>query len=79
MITVYIHIEGLETTMVDIDALPEKTDVLLVGRHPRKRDGKDVDYILPDVNTIIVPLNKILFIEVMTDEREEDFETFIRE
>ena len=79
MITLYIHLEGLETTLLDVESLPEITDTMILGKNPRKRDGKDVDYLQQNVNTIILPLHRITFIEVMTDEREEEIETFIRE
>jgi hypothetical protein len=52
---------------------------MILGKNPRKRDGKDVDYLQQNVNTIILPLHRVTFIEVMTDEREEEIETFIRE
>jgi len=74
-----VHIEGLETTVLDVEALPNPGDTSIIGRNPRKRDGKDVDYLQQGVNTIILPMRRIVFIEVFTDEREEEFETFIRE
>jgi hypothetical protein len=74
-----VHIDGLETTLMEVEQLPTETDTIIVGRHPRRRDGKDVDYIQQNVGTVIFPLHRILFIEIMTDEREEEFETFIRE
>jgi hypothetical protein len=79
VITIYVHIEGLETTLMDVEQLPNLTDTLLVGKNPRRRDGKDVSYVLQEVNTIIIPINRVTFIEVMTTEEEETFETFIRE
>ncbi|HLA44817.1 MAG TPA: hypothetical protein VJZ27_15340 [Aggregatilineales bacterium] len=79
MITLYVHIEGLETTLMEVDELPNVTDTLLVGRNPRRRDGKDVSFIMQEVNTLILPINRVVFIEVMTDEQEEEIETFIRE
>jgi hypothetical protein len=79
LITIYVHLEGLENTLVDVEELPSNADTILVGRHPRRRDGKDVDYMQPNVNTLIVPISRIMFIEVMSDELEEEFETFIRE
>lgn len=79
MITVYVHIEGLETSLMEIEEMPTVTDTLLIGKNPRRRDGKDLPFILPDVTTIVIPLIKVLFIEVLSQEEEEDFETFIRE
>ncbi len=79
MLTVYVHIEGLETTLMEIEEMPSVTDTCVVGRNPRRRDGKDVSFMLPEANTLIIPLSRILFIEVMPTGQEDDFETFIRE
>jgi hypothetical protein len=77
--TLYVHIEGLENTLLEVEELPAPTDVILVGRNPRRRDGKDVPYILSEVNTVIFPLSRVLFIEVMPSGEEDEIETFIRE
>lgn len=79
MITLYLHLDGLENTVVDVEELPSMNDTLLLGRNPRRRDGKVTQYMLEEVNTIIFPVNRIVYIEVLTDEQEEEFETFIRE
>jgi len=79
MISVYVHITGLETTLMEIDQMPGPQDTLIIGKNPRRRDGKEAPYLLPEVTTIILPMPNILFIEVMTTEQEEDIETFIRE
>lgn len=79
MITLYVHLEGLETALLEVEALPTPTDTCIVGRNPRRRDGKDLPYLLSDVSTIILPMTRVTFIEVLTDEAEDDFETFIRE
>lgn len=79
MITLYLHIEGIENALVEVERLPELTDTVIIGKNPRRRDGKDLPYVLPEVATLIVPLTRILFIEVMSEAQEDDFETFIRE
>ncbi len=79
MYTLYVHIEGLETSVMDVEELPKETDTLIVGRNPRKRDGKVLPYLLDEVNTIIIPLNRITFIELMSEQEDEELETFIRE
>jgi hypothetical protein len=79
VITLYVHIEGLEATLLDFEQLPDPSAVLLIGKNPRRRDGKDVSYVLGEVTTIMIPVNRVTFIEVMSAEEEEDFETFIRE
>lgn len=79
MIQLYVHIEGLDTALAEVDALPNLTDTILICKNPRRRDGKDLPYLQPDVTTMILPMNRVTFIEVMTAEEEEEFETFIRD
>lgn len=79
MITLYVHVEGLETSLLEVEQLPNPTDTILIGRNPRRRDGKDLPHILPEVNTVIIPMNRIVFIEVLSAEEQEEIETFIRE
>jgi hypothetical protein len=79
MITLYLHIEGLETTVVDVEKMPEATDTLILCKNPRRRDGKNAPYVVEDVTTILIPVNRIVYIEVLTAEEEEAIETFIRQ
>lgn len=79
MHSLYIHIEGLESAMCEVEEMPNLTDSIIICRNPRRRDGKDLSYLLPDVTTMILPIRRVVFIEVLSDAEEEDFETFIRE
>jgi hypothetical protein len=48
--------------------------------NPRHLDGKDISYIQEQVSTVIWPLEKINFIEIMPGEEEdEDIIGFVRE
>lgn len=79
MLTVYLHLDGLESVLGEIDQMPEPTDLLVVCRNCRRRDGKDINFILREVSTVIFPMNVIKFIEVMPTDEGDDIETFIRE
>jgi hypothetical protein len=79
MVTIYAHIEGVDNAVMDLDEMPKPTDNFIVGRNPRKRDGKELPYVLGEVNTIIIPMSRIIFIEILTREEEEEFITAIRE
>ena len=65
--------------MGELDDLPGATDTLVVVTSPRRRDGKDVQYLSNDVIKVIWPLNQISFIEVMPSEGEERIIGFVRE
>jgi hypothetical protein len=70
--TLLLHIANDEPVVVETEHMPEPTDVSILCMHPRRRDNKEVPYILPDVTTVIFPMWRINFIEVLPDSEEED-------
>jgi hypothetical protein len=74
-----IHIANDDPIVVDVDELPKPTDQFLVGTNPQRRDGKEVQYILREVNQIILPLWRINFIQILPSDMEEEVQTFVRE
>ncbi|RMF26499.1 MAG: hypothetical protein D6759_19595 [Chloroflexi bacterium] len=77
--TVLVHLTNADPMLAEIDQLPDPQDQFLVCSNPRQRDGKDLHYILPEVNTILLPWHRISFVEVLPTEEEEEVITFIRE
>lgn len=78
-VTIIIHIENQDPVVGEIDELPAPTDQFLTLKNPRKRDGKDVHYLLEGVTTVIWPIARINFIELMPTEEEERIIGFVRE
>ncbi|GAB4529175.1 MAG: hypothetical protein Fur0018_15660 [Anaerolineales bacterium] len=78
-ITVVVHIANEDPVVGEMDEMPALTDQILVLKHPRKRDGKDVHYLLEGVETVIWPMSRINFIEVMPSAGEEEIIGFVRE
>ena len=75
--TLLVHLNNEDPVVVECEQLPEPTDTSLLGMHPRRRDNKEVHYILPDVTTVIFPMWRISFIEVLpSGEEEEVFKPF---
>ncbi len=66
--TLYIHLIQDPPLLLDVDDLPSATDTLIIGRNPRTRDGKDYQNILPEVTTVMFPISRISFIELMPDQ-----------
>jgi len=79
MPTLLIHIQNEDPVLGEVDELPKTSDSLILLKNPRKRDGKDITYIDPNVTTVIWPLNRINFIEILPSEEEEEIITFVRE
>ena len=79
-ILVILHILNSEPILGEIDELPAPTDNILMVHNPRHTDGKDITYIQDDVSTVLWPIEKINFIEIMAgEEEEEDIIGFVRE
>ncbi len=75
--TLLLHIANEDPVVVECERLPEPSDTSILGMHPRRRDNKEVQFILPDVTTVIFPMWRINFIEVLpSGEDEEVFKPF---
>ena len=79
MLTILIHIQNEDPILAEIDELPKPVDNMIIMKNPRKRDGKDMTNLEADVTTIILPVERIHFIEVMPSGEEEEIIGFVRE
>ena len=77
--TLLLHIANEEPTVVEVEKLPTPTDTLLIGSNPRRRDGKDLPNMSPNVMTVIWPMSRMIFIEIMPSSEEEKVVGFVRE
>ena len=77
--TLLLHIANEEPTMVEVEKLPSPNDTLITGQNPRRRDGKDLPNLAPNVTTVIWPISRMNFIEIMPSEDEEKVVGFVRE
>ncbi|MGF1503611.1 MAG: hypothetical protein GYB64_03465 [Chloroflexi bacterium] len=76
---IQVHIQNDDPVVLDVDELPKPGDQFVLGMNPQRRDGKEVNYIMREVNQIIIPWWRINFIQVLPSDQEEDVPTFIRE
>lgn len=79
MPTLLIHIQNEDPVVGDVESLPTAIDTLLLVKNPRRKDGKDLFFLDANVTTVIWPINRINFIEVLPGVEEEDIITFVRE
>lgn len=68
--TVILHIVGEDPVLGDMEQEPQPTDNFIMVSNLRKRDGKDVHYLSPGVQTVLFPWSRITFVEMMVDEEE---------
>ncbi len=77
--TLLIHMENEEPFVAEVEELPQPAAQILVCSSPRRRDGRDVDSFLPEAVTVVIPLARLLYAEVLPTEVAEDLVTFVRE
>ncbi|HDN80081.1 MAG: hypothetical protein DRI61_05200 [Chloroflexi bacterium] len=78
--TVVIHVIGEEPIMAEMDKLPDPADNCVICTGVRRRDGKPVEYVMANVDTVIFPWHRISVIEVLPSEVEkEEVVEFFRE
>ena len=77
--TVQIHVINEEPIVAEVEVLPERTDTLVIALNPRMRDGKDLRYLAEHVTTLILPVTRISFIQVLPSGEEEKVIGFVRE
>ena len=78
-ITIQIHISNEEPVVAEVEALPSMSDMLIVAQNPRLRDGKDLRYLAANVTTVIYPMSRVMFIQVLASSEEERIVGFVRD
>jgi hypothetical protein len=78
-ISILLHVTGEDPILGEIDELPAKDDVSIVVNNPRRRDEKDLPYLHETVTTVLWPMHRITFIEILPSKEEEDLIGFVRE
>jgi hypothetical protein len=76
---IQVHIAGDDPVVIEVEDLPNPSDQFVMGMNPQRRDGKEVSYILREVNQVIFPWWRINFVQILPSEEAEDIMTFVRE
>ena len=77
--TLVIHVSNEEAVVAEAEDLPAPDATLITVKNPRRMDGKDLHYLGENVVTVIWPLSRINFIEVLPTKEEEEIIGFVRE
>jgi hypothetical protein len=77
--TLILHILNADPIVGEVDELPTRTDTMVMITNPRTRDGKDVHFLDENVITIMFPVEKLNFIEVLSEKEHEEIIGFVRE
>lgn len=77
--TLVIHIQNSDPVMGEADELPSPSDTMVMVKNPRRVDGKDLHYLAENAMTVYWPIERINFIEVLSEGEEEEIIGFVRE
>lgn len=79
MQSVIVHVANEDPIVCEIEALPDPQDYLILIHNPRRRDGMDLHYLDEDVNSVIFPIHRINFIQVLPSAEISEVVGFVRE
>jgi hypothetical protein len=77
--SIIIHITNEEPVLGEVDELPAPSDQIIRVNNPRRLDGKYLNYVQDRVTSVIWPISKINFIEILPSDEDEDVFGFVRE
>jgi hypothetical protein len=77
--TIVLHIQNADPVLGEVEDIPSPTDSLVVVKNPRRVDGKDLHFLHENVVTVLWPIDRLNFIEVLSGEEEEEIIGFVRE
>jgi hypothetical protein len=77
--TIVLHLNNEEAVTGEVEEIPAPTDTLIVINNPRRIDGKDLHYLSEDVVTVIWPISRLNFLEILPTKEEEEIISFVRE
>lgn len=77
--TLVLHMLNTDPVVGETDELPSSSDTMVLIKNPRRLDGKDVHYLADNVVTVYWPVERLSFIEVLTEGEEEQIIGFVRE
>lgn len=76
--TLLLHIANEDPVMLEVETLPDSKDLWITGTNPRRKDNKDLHYLMAEVTTVMFPTWRINFIELMPGDDREEIITTVR-
>jgi hypothetical protein len=67
-----LHIQNEDPVQGEMDELPGPGDITVTVKNPRRKDGKDLPYLDTSVTTVIWPMSRINFIEILPGQEEDE-------
>ncbi len=79
MQSVIVHIANEDAIVCEIEDLPDPKDITILVHNLRRRDGMDVHYLDEEVTSVIFPLHRVNFIQVLPSAEINEVVGFVRE
>jgi hypothetical protein len=76
--TVIIHVMGEDPVVAELEELPQPSDQSLTLLNPRRRDNKPLLYLERETISMILPMHRINFVEIMPSQDAEEVDLFFR-
>jgi len=77
--SVLVHILNEEPILAEVEDIPSPSDQVLIVSSARRKDGREVSYLLPEATSVVFPWSRIHCVEVFSGEGDEDIASFVRE
>jgi len=75
-----LHIQGEESILCEIEAVPQPTDNFVVIYNPTRKDGKKIPTLEDNVTSILFPWTRVAYIEMFEERSQrENVVGFFRE
>ncbi|GAB1422225.1 hypothetical protein MASR2M15_24420 [Anaerolineales bacterium] len=71
MYLIYVHMQDAAPILMETKTLPSRTDTVFIGDNPRLQDGSRPPNLREGTTKMVIPLDRILFIEVEAMEESE--------
>lgn len=78
-VMVIVHINNEDAVKGEVDRMPDTQDTLIIINNPQRKDGKDLHYLDEEVSTMIVPMHRINFVQVLPSADVDEVIGFVRE
>ncbi|MBZ0308926.1 MAG: hypothetical protein K8I82_22860 [Anaerolineae bacterium] len=74
MITLLIHVANSEPIKLDVEDMPDPSAIMIIGKNPRDRKDREVDWLDEGVTTVMFPWSRISLIQVIpSKDEQQDF------
>ncbi|MBK9122761.1 MAG: hypothetical protein IPM16_06520 [Chloroflexi bacterium] len=79
MMSILVHLANTEPIKLDVEALPNPNDTVLIGRNPRDHVDRELNWIDEGVRMVILPWWRINYVQVLPSaEEQEEFPLLFR-